>query len=116
SSTLHSASRRVTEKPFCAHASPATTPTGPAPTTMMRGLFISVTDLTEIVKDSILYDADLLHWRRCVSTAADESRHAVGDNRRHGRDITITQCVERVFLRSTETCIEHDDVAIASCF
>src|SRR5262245_32458542 len=114
SSTLDSASRRVTAKPFWAHARAATTPTGPAPTTMMRGFFMSVTDLAEIVKHSIFYDSNLLHWRRCISTAADESRDAVGYDCGHGRNITIAQRIERVFLRSAKACIEHHDVRVAS--
>src|SRR5947209_476307 len=89
SSTLDSASRSVTMKPFWAHATAATTPTGPAPTTRMRRSFTSMVDLAEIVKNSILHDTDFLHWRRGVPAAAHESRHAIRHDGGHGRNITV---------------------------
>src|SRR5437016_5339121 len=116
SSTLDSASRSVTLKPFRAQASAATTPTGPAPATMMRGLFTSMTDLAEIVKNFILHHTHFLHWRRGVPAAADEPRHAIGYDGRHGGNITVPQRIERILLRSAEACIEHHNVCIAPWF
>src|SRR5437870_12688163 len=90
-------------KLFFAHASAATTPTGPAPTMMMRGLFISfisMRDLTEIVKHSILQNTDLLDWRRSVQSAFHESGHRVGDNGSYRGYVPIPQVIELIFLRS----------------
>src|SRR5262245_4163922 len=87
SSTFDSASRSVTANPCWAQASAATTPTGPAPTTMMRGVFISMTDLAEIVQNAILDNADFLDRRRRVPAAAYESWYSIGHDGGYGGDV-----------------------------
>src|SRR6266545_6184978 len=39
---------------------------------------ISLADLAEIVKNSILHDTDFFHRRRSVSAATDKSRYGIG--------------------------------------
>src|SRR5579864_590772 len=112
SSIAGCASKRDTEKPFWAQAKAATTPTGPAPATIIREGAIS--SAAEIARKAASGHADSFDRRGSVAAAPNKTRRSIRDHGSHRRDVAVAQRVESRGLRTSLAGVQDYHIGIAS--